>query len=43
MNERLNWTEQNENVSVGVDVQKSELLHTICVNVIYGTTTMQKK
>ena len=41
--ERLNWTEKNKNVSVGVDVQKSELLHTISVNVIYGTAKIQKK
>ena len=26
-----------------MDVQKSELLHTISVNVIYGTAKMQKK
>ena len=39
------WTElkKNENVSVGVDVQKSELLHTIGVNVIYSTASIQKK
>ena len=43
MTERLNWTEKNENVSVGVDVQKSELLHTIGVNVIYSTASIQKK
>ena len=43
MTERLNWTEKNKNVSVGVDVQKSELLHTISVNVIYGTAKIQKK
>ena len=43
MTERLNWTEKNENVSVGVSVQKSELLHTIGVIVIYSTASMQKK